>query len=558
MPSLLDSEPASVIDRQVRQHHGATTSLRGNAPWVDLQQRIEMRLRRQALKAATTTSELDHPADIDRHRAATADDDPPARVALCVAGAARTFVHPAVGWSVERFVRGAAGLRAQVDVFVALGTGEEDHRARTNYLPLDEQVYVRSPEGAAHLAAALARLRPRAVRSFPGLATATCRTPPTGQFEKIAACVDLATAHEQSALPPGSRYDLLVRIRPDVVWTMPILSHGVSLASLARSLNSTPALQRTVLGADDIALLAPRSAWAGLASLRPSALTCHRLCHDAPYWRWMHGLRTHCLLKAQLAAKNLHHVELLGAAPHVDVLHARTLPPHAPPLLAAWSGAAWGSGAAAADGGGTVDGGAAARPPPSWLPADQLRLGAFEIWRARAPDLRASVVAASSEQLVFGLAVTCAAAVDVADPCAAGVDAEQADEPSTSRATAAVASGDAAAAAAAAGAPWRCELCTTPRWLGRSSLTAHVGFCGKTVGEGDCAKGHKGAYEMGGAGEATGVVGAAACMRKCEACARCQYISFSPHHEDCSYCLHRLQPAHPWTPTCPPLGACER
>ena len=114
-PSLLDSEPPAVIDAQVRRHHGATASVR-TAPWVELGQRVEMRLRRQALRTAAERRDSGGSAPVD-------DDEPAARVAVCVAGAARTFVHPAVGWAFERFVRGAAGPRAHVDVFVALGTG---------------------------------------------------------------------------------------------------------------------------------------------------------------------------------------------------------------------------------------------------------------------------------------------------------------------------------------------------------------------------------------------------------------------------------------------------
>ena len=51
------------------------------------------------------------------------------------------------------------------------------------------------------------------------------------QFAKLASCVALATQHEAAV---GQRYALLLRTRPDVLWQSPVLSGGVSLASLAR------------------------------------------------------------------------------------------------------------------------------------------------------------------------------------------------------------------------------------------------------------------------------------------------------------------------------------
>ena len=153
-PTLLDVEPPPVIDAQVRHHHGPSSSAR-DYPWVEIGQRLETRMRRHALRPTTAPSPerrikrapeqaaperaLPSPSGAPSATASTT----PTRVAICIAGGARTFVNPAVGWAFERFVLGAAGEHAHVDVFVVLGTGEEDHRARVNLLPLDDQEYVR-------------------------------------------------------------------------------------------------------------------------------------------------------------------------------------------------------------------------------------------------------------------------------------------------------------------------------------------------------------------------------------------------------------------------------
>ena len=87
---------------------------------------------------------------------------------------------------------------------------------------------------------------------------ASCRTPPTAQFDKIARCVELAREHE--AQVPGLRYDMMLRSRPDVLWTGPVLTGGVTLATLAHALEATPEVHRTILTTDDINMFAPRRA----------------------------------------------------------------------------------------------------------------------------------------------------------------------------------------------------------------------------------------------------------------------------------------------------------
>ena len=75
---------------------------------------------------------------------------------------------------------GIAGLAAPPTVFAVLGTGAEDHRARTNELPLDEQDALHTPAGAWLLGQALEALQPAAVHmSQPGARRMRWRRRPT-------------------------------------------------------------------------------------------------------------------------------------------------------------------------------------------------------------------------------------------------------------------------------------------------------------------------------------------------------------------------------------------
>ena len=84
-------------------------------------------------------------------------------------------------------------------------------------------------------------------------------------------------------------------------------------------------------------------------------------------------------------------------------------------------------------------------------------------------------------------------------------------------------------------ATFECRECATDEWLSAARLVEHAGFCALTEGEGDCAAGAQGAWEMGRAGTAEGVGSVAGCVRRCRECARCTYVSFSLKHEDCSW-----------------------
>jgi hypothetical protein len=526
-PEFVDNVPPARIDAQRQRQHGPAVHAATSFPWLAIRERVEARLRRLALRGgglqrnqSSSSSSSSHSGttrkSLRHNRTAAAAHHPTTaaapRVAACLAGAARSFVHPAAGYSFERFVLGAAGRSTHIDTFVVIGTGEEDHRARSNGLPLDEQSYVRSAEGARYLAAALARLRPVAVVTDTGVGTPSCRVASTAQFDKLVRCVELASEHERAR---QWRYDLLLRTRPDVVWLSPVLSGGVTLGSLAATLASTPELRRTVLTTDDINLLAPRAAWDALMSMRSGSLRCAKLC-SVRFWAWVAGVRTHCLMKAHFAAQNVHHVELQGAARFEDVLHARSLPEFAPPLVASFDGVAWERTQAAAGAGrgnlsspmaslmvsAMASSAAHAAPREQMLPAAELRVGSFEVLRAVLPSPRPPRRARS-----LGLAITCRASNASAGSLVAA-----------------------------------CSLCTTRDWLGRAAPLMHLGFCDKTEGEGDCsARGRgraKGAWEMGGAGERGGLLGASACIRRCEACERCHFVSFSTNHEDCSW-FHR-------------------
>ena len=335
-----------------------------------------------------------------------------------------------------------------------------------------------------------------------------------------------------SAWPKSSRACHRFTPRPG-----PLLTGMRSLGWLTAVLCTTP---RTIITMDDVTVLAHRTAWRALGAMRAAArqqeppgrhsLYCDPLCDSkcapprvwaemapdlalAPaltltltltlpltlgrFWMWMRGIRTNCLMKAHFARHDLHHVDLMGGAAQVyDVLHATQY----------------------------------ATPAAGLVP---LRLGQFAIVRERTsttstpvPPRARSPPAASVHQhattasvhqhatTVSGLAVTC-----TSPPAAL---------PSGG-------TGRAAACGALEALPVHCALCRrTPRSIAASSA-ASPGFCGLTEGEGDCAAGKQGAWEVGRAGSTEGVQDLAGCIARCERCGRCNYVSFSYHNEDCSW-----------------------
>ena len=71
-------------------------------------------------------------------------------------------------------------------------------------------------------------------------------------------------------------------------------------------------------------------------------------------------------------------------------------------------------------------------------------------------------------------------------------------------------------------------------WLSQASR----GYCeSTTAGPSDCSSGHKGSFEAA-AEDSTWELAAQHCLRRCTACARCQFVSVSPVWRDCSW-FHR-------------------
>ena len=71
--------------------------------------------------------------------------------------------------------------------------------------------------------------------------------------------------------------------------------------------------------------------------------------------------------------------------------------------------------------------------------------------------------------------------------------------------------------------------------LPRNSTAWLPGFCGLTTGKGDCASGAKGAWRLPNLGPLTLAAAKRRCVKKCHGCARCNYVSVSAHHQDCSW-----------------------
>ena len=218
----------------------------------------------------------------------------PARVAVCAAGHARTFVHPAV-WGSLSLVRGPP--EAPLDLFLVLGTSAQQAQ------PAFGLSRPAPPPNPTLLARAIAALAPTATKIVPRPSRWACDNPATAQFDKWADCVDLLRSHEVSACGGLPRYDYLFKIRPDVMWLRP-----VDLPALAARLPSTS----TLLGSNDVALLVHRSHWSVLTRLRAGRVRCEPRCNGRSMpvirrlWR---GGNEYCLFASAVAAAGLLHVE---------------------------------------------------------------------------------------------------------------------------------------------------------------------------------------------------------------------------------------------------------
>ena len=307
----VDDLPPVQIDQQRLRLQGGLVSA-SRYPWVPVAQRQTHRLAWRAPSSSPPPPPPPSPP-------------PPPRLAVCIAGAVRSLLHPIVWRSIEEHVLGRpdgiAGLAAPPTVFAVLGTGAEDHRARTNELPLDEQDALHTPAGAWLLGQALEALQPAAVHIVSGLSNASCGVPATGQFEKWATCVALIDAHEART---GERFDFLWKVRPDMRWLEPLVPLRSSQRDLGWLLRELSAQPKTVLTSDDVSLIAHRESWEALRALRAGRFSCTAACADH-LWRWVR-VQQYCELKGHLAAHGVHHVDFLGGAlAHEDALNTWAL-----------------------------------------------------------------------------------------------------------------------------------------------------------------------------------------------------------------------------------------
>ena len=69
----------------------------------------------------------------------------------------------------------------------------------------------------------------------------------------------------------------------------------------------------------------------------------------------------------------------------------------------------------------------------------------------------------------------------------------------------------------------------------RGAIDVFVGPCGTASDAGDCSSGSKGSWSMSEREASSWESAAASCVRRCKACDRCRYVSFSTQWKDCSW-----------------------
>ena len=253
-------------------------------PWVDIQYRSKPPRRQR--RATRTNAAETRPS-----------------VAICLAGNARTIIHPHV-WSGIWTLRGGSREEPQdsreppLDLFLVLGTeaermklGEDGHSGRT-------APAMPHPRLLEHAVTAIA---PTAVRFVTRRDPTSCGSASTSQFAKWARCVELVRRHELTGAEP---YEFLFKGRPDIAL------HAVpfDLRALASQLSTS-----TIMTGNDILVLAHRSKWHALTALRPGRLRCDPRCsgHDAAVIRNLIGLpyNEYCLMVSTWAALEVNHME---------------------------------------------------------------------------------------------------------------------------------------------------------------------------------------------------------------------------------------------------------
>ena len=221
-------------------------------------------------------------------------------VAVCLAGAARSFIHSNV-WDRVRLLRGS-GLkdnnRRLHDLFLVLGTGPESN----------SKVGTPAAPHPLLLQRALNALQPVQVKTISVIGNFPCGNRAMGQFNKWAECVPLVRHHERVVnLRRNSskrfQYDYLFKGRPDVAFFTP-----VDLSQIAAQLH-----RNTILGSNDVHLLLHRSRWFVLERLKSSVMPCSPLCDGAstPILRtYFKKFNEYCQLKVVLAQARVNHVEV--------------------------------------------------------------------------------------------------------------------------------------------------------------------------------------------------------------------------------------------------------
>ena len=212
------------------------------------------------------------------------------RVAVCLAGAVRSLIVPAVWRSIrERLVRGIGGGQPPT-LFLVLSTGSEEARGRgrEGEDPDAEQTYLHdnAQVGASLLAKALDALQPAAVTFHTGRSPQICGTPPTGQFQKWAECAKMARAHE--ARWPHVKFDVLMKSRPDLLWldrpTLGRVPINEIIAKVARD-------PRLVVSSHDQNLFLHRSHWPMLEHFSAGRFVCPVTECSTPMWQWLQDRR---------------------------------------------------------------------------------------------------------------------------------------------------------------------------------------------------------------------------------------------------------------------------
>ena len=69
----------------------------------------------------------------------------------------------------------------------------------------------------------------------------------------------------------------------------------------------------------------------------------------------------------------------------------------------------------------------------------------------------------------------------------------------------------------------------------RGAIDVFIGPCGTASDAGDCSAGTKGSWLMSEREASSWESAAASCVRRCTACDRCRYVSFSTQWKDCSW-----------------------